>query len=150
MMHMTFYWSKEMTLLIDTWRTSTFTGYALSLLACFIVSAFYQYLEDLRLRLKIASAGKPSSSSDQNQIDSSSQTPLLRKNIAGKWSIARLAGALLFGVNSAIGYLLMLAIMSFNGGVFVAIVLGLTIGCFVFRTADDDVTLIVDNPCACA
>ncbi|KAF4366580.1 hypothetical protein F8388_004244 [Cannabis sativa] len=86
----------------------------------------------------------------ENRIDSSSQTPLLRKNIACKWSIARLAGALLFGVNSAIDYLLMLAIMSFNGGVFVAIVLGLTIGCFVFRTADDDVTLIVDNPCAYA
>ncbi|XP_062101526.1 copper transporter 5.1 [Humulus lupulus] len=147
MMHMTFYWSKDVTLLIDTWRTSTWTGYVLSLLACLIVSAFYQYLEDLRLRVKIASAGKPSSSA---QNEASAAAPLLQKNLVGKWSLARLAGALLFGVNSSIGYLLMLAIMSFNGGVFVAIILGLTIGCFVFRTADDDVTLIVDNPCACA
>ncbi|PON61643.1 Ctr copper transporter [Trema orientale] len=149
MMHMTFYWSKEVTLLFDTWRTSTWTGYALTLVACLIVSAFYQYLEDLRLRIKIASAGKPSS--PPAEIDA--VTPFLQKKLVGgggKWSLARLAGALLFGVNSAIGYLLMLAIMSFNGGVFVAVVLGLTIGCFVFRTADDDVTLVVDNPCACA
>ena len=146
-MHMTFYWGKEVTLLIDTWRTSSWAGYGLTLLACLIVSAFYQYMEDLRLRLKIASAGKPSSSTAQ--IDNN--TPLLQKKLAGsKWSLARLGGALLFGVNSAIGYLLMLAIMSFNGGVFLAVVLGLAIGFLVFRTADEDVTLVVDNPCACA
>ncbi|XP_024022701.1 copper transporter 5.1-like [Morus notabilis] len=144
MMHMTFYWSKQVTLLVDSWRTSSWTGYVLTLLACLIASAFYQYMEDLRLRIKIASAGKPSST---QQIEA----PLLQKRFAsGKWSLARLAGALLFGVNSAIGYLLMLAIMSFNGGVFVAVVLGLAVGCFLFRTSDEDVTLVVDNPCACA
>lgn len=141
---MTFYWSKQVTLLVDSWRTSSWTGYVLTLLACLIASAFYQYLENLRLRIKISSAGKQSSSA---QIEA----PLLQKRLAGgKWSVAKLAGALLFGVNSAIGYLLMLAIMSFNGGVFVAVVLGLTVGCFLFRTADEDLTLVVDNPCACA
>lgn len=143
MMHMTFYWSKQMTLLVNSWRTSTWTGYAISLLACVIVAAFYQYMEDLRLRIRIAAAVK----TPPDQIDA----PLLQKRVAGgKWSVARLAGALLFGVNAAIGYLLMLAIMSFNGGVFVAIVAGLAGGFLLFRTADDDVALVVDNPCACA
>ncbi|KAL5559561.1 hypothetical protein UlMin_035772 [Ulmus minor] len=146
MMHMTFYWSKEVTLLVDSWRTGSWIGYALTLFACLIASAFYQYLEDLRLRLKLASTGKPSSTEPI-------ETPLLQKKIAGaggNWSVARLAGAVLFGVNSAIGYLLMLAIMSFNGGVFVAVVLGLMIGYLFFRSGDEDVSIVVDNPCACA
>lgn len=146
MMHMTFYWSNQVTLLVDSWRTNSWTSYVLTLLACLVASAFYQYLEDLRLRLKLASTGKPSSPA---QIEA----PLLQKKFAGfrgKWSAARVGGAALFGVNSAIGYLLMLAIMSFNGGVFVAVVLGLTVGYLLFRSGDEDIAIVVDNPCACA
>ena len=73
------------------------------------------------------------------------------KTARSKWSIARFAEAALFGFNSRIGYLLMLAVMLFNSGVFVAIVLGLTVGYLVFRSVDEDVaTLVVDNPCACS
>lgn len=144
-MHMTFYWSREVTLLVDSWRTSSWTGYLLTLLACLVAAAFYQYMEDLRLRIKIAAAsGKPSPAAAQIEA------PLLQKRLGGKWTLARLAGALLFGVNAAIGYLLMLAIMSFNGGVFIALVLGLAVGFLLFRTSGDDVTVVVDNPCACA
>ncbi|VVA37343.1 PREDICTED: copper transporter 5, partial [Prunus dulcis] len=56
MMHRTFYWSKDVTILIDSWRTTSWTSYSLTLIACLIVSAFYQYLEVLRVRLKTASS----------------------------------------------------------------------------------------------
>ncbi|GFZ08703.1 copper transporter 5 [Actinidia rufa] len=80
---------------------------------------------------------------------SSVATPLLYpKSAASPWSPARFAGAVLFGLNSAIGYLLMLAIMSFNGGVFIAVIVGLAIGYLLFRSADQEI--VVDNPCACA
>ncbi|KAL5558799.1 hypothetical protein UlMin_035010 [Ulmus minor] len=88
------------------------------------------------LRLKLASTRKP-------LFTDPIETPLLQKKIAGasgKWSIARLVRAILFGVN--------LEIMSFNGGVFVAIILGLTIGYLFFRSRDEDVSIVVDNPCA--
>ncbi|XP_061350403.1 copper transporter 5-like [Gastrolobium bilobum] len=147
MMHMTFYWGKKVTLLIDSWKTDSWTSFALSLLACLVVSAFYQYLENRRIRLKLI-AGEKRPSAVAPEI----QTPLLRWNVAG--DKARLgmkfAEAILFGVNSAIGYLLMLAIMSFNGGVFVAIVVGLTLGYFFFRTEGEDAALFLDNSCACA
>ncbi|KAJ4844833.1 hypothetical protein Tsubulata_020576 [Turnera subulata] len=145
MMHMTFYWGREVTLLLDTWRTKTWLAYALSLLACALASLFYQYLENRRAQLNKAAAAaakaKPSSSA---AID----VPLLRgKAGGGKWTAARVAGSVVFGINSAIGYLLMLAVMSFNGGVFVAVILGLSVGYFLFRSEDE---AVADNPCACA
>lgn len=146
-MHMTFYWSKKVTLLIDSWKTDSWTSYALSLLACLLVSAFYQYLENRRLRLKAITFDVPSATTPQNQI------PLLRPNLAGDKAKlgVKLAGALLFGFNSAIGYLLMLAVMSFNGGVLVAIVVGLAIGYFFFRSEDEEgISLVVGSACPCA
>ena len=83
------------------------------------------------------------------------EDPLLQqgdeKTTESKWSTAKFAEAALFGLNSGIGYLLMLAVMLFNSGVFVAIVLGLAVGYLVFRSGDEDVaTLVVGNPCACS
>ncbi|XP_020236571.1 copper transporter 5.1 [Cajanus cajan] len=139
MMHMTFYWSKNVTLLIGSWKTNDWTEYILSLFACLVVSVFYQVLENRRIRLKLIGAGKP--------FPPEIETPLLRRKLAG--NRAKVAGAFLFGLSSAIGYLLMLAVMSFNGGVFVAIVVGLAIGYFFFRNEGED-SLIVDTSCACA
>ncbi|PSS15457.1 Copper transporter like [Actinidia chinensis var. chinensis] len=135
MMRITMYWGKDVTLLFDWWRTDSWPSYALSLLACFLFSLFYQYLEDRRLRFNSTAADRLSQ-------------PLLSK-------IGRtrgLAAAALFGFNAAIGYLLMLAIMSFNGGVFLAIVFGISVGYFLFRAGDDDDghAVIVDNSCGCS
>ncbi|GFS43561.1 copper transporter 5 [Actinidia rufa] len=146
MMHMTFYWGQKVTLLLDSWKTETRKEYSLTLFACFLVSVFYQYMEDCRLRFKLLS----SSSATASPPPSSVATPLLYpKSAANPWSPERFAGAVVFILNSAIGYLIMLAIMSFNGGVFVAVVVGLALGYLLFRSGDQDV-VVVDNPCACA
>ncbi|KAG6654594.1 hypothetical protein I3843_Q009900 [Carya illinoinensis] len=145
MMHMTFYWGKEVTLLVDSWKTKSWTSYALTLFACLIVSAFYQYLEDRRVHLKFVSSGKPPAQIEESLLQG---MPFRR---GPRWSAARIGGAALFALNWAIGYLLMLAVMSYNGGVFLAIVLGLAIGYLLFRSEDRNVaTLVEDNSCACA
>ncbi|KAK3213270.1 hypothetical protein Dsin_017976 [Dipteronia sinensis] len=145
MMHMTFYWGRTVTVLFDSWKTESWLGYALTLVACFVVSAFYQYLEVWRFRL--IRLGARAGGGGPTGIDA----PLLQRKVAGKYSAARIAGTLMFGVNSGLGYMLMLAVMSFNGGVFLAIVLGLTVGYLFFRTGNEEATtVIVDNPCACA
>ncbi|XP_055803813.1 copper transporter 5-like [Solanum dulcamara] len=148
MMHMTFYWGKKVTLLFDFWRTDSWTSYAITLLACFIFSLFYQYMEDRRQRFRILSAN---SKRNYPPPTAPVNAPLLYTfpAVGANWNSARFATAILFGVNSAIGYFLMLAVMSFNGGVFVAVVLGLAIGYLLFRNGDED-DVRVDNPCACA
>lgn len=138
-MHMTFYWGRDVTLLFDFWKTATWTDYSLTLLACFFFSLFYQYLESFRLRLK--SLSSPPKSLSEPLISTG-------KTTSSRWG--KVAGAAIFGANSAVGYMLMLAIMSFNGGVFVAVVVGLTVGYLAFRSGDDDVAVVIDNPCACA
>ncbi|KAI3468045.1 hypothetical protein Pfo_024708 [Paulownia fortunei] len=148
MMHMTFYWGRRVTILFDSWRTDSWLSYFLSLLACFLFSVFYQYMEDRRFRFKLLSIAKnpPPPSGGASALD----TPLLISKLGGrKFAPSRFAGAILFGINSAIGYLLMLAVMSFNAGVFIAVVVGLGVGYLIFRGGDEDV-LLVDNPCACA
>ncbi|KAM7276671.1 hypothetical protein ACFE04_018537 [Oxalis oulophora] len=144
MMHMTLYWGKEVTLLFDSWKTNSWTSYGLSLLACFLFSTFYQYLEDHRLKYKttLSSSSSPSTNN---------RTPLL--GVRARINAVRVNSAVMFGFNAAIGYFLMLAIMSFNGGVFLAIVLGLSVGYFVFRSGGDgghSEVVVVDNTCACA
>ncbi|XP_022754791.1 copper transporter 5-like [Durio zibethinus] len=140
MMHMTLYWGKDVTLLIDYWKTDSWLSYLLTLLACFLFASFYQYMEDRRLRFRSIAFSNSSQPSSNVAAD-----PLLPKYRCS----SKLAMAVLFGINSAIGYLLMLAIMSFNVGVFLAIVLGLAVGYLLFRCTDED-TVVVENVCACA
>ncbi|XP_006849723.2 copper transporter 5.1 [Amborella trichopoda] len=83
-------------------------------------------MEDKRLRLKISYVSKTSYSS-------ATDAPLLRSGVPSKLTLGRIGSAFLFSLNSAIGYMLMLAVMSFNGGVFIAVVLGLGIGYILFR-----------------
>lgn len=147
---MTFYWGKRVTLLFDFWRTDSWLNYAVTLLACVLFSVFYQYLENRRLRFKMLSKTRGSA---PVAVDSSAAVPLLYSRLGikrGQWTASKFAGSVLFAINSGIGYLLMLAVMSFNGGVFVAVVVGLGLGYLLFRIDDDDVMIVVDDPCACA
>ncbi|KAL4301796.1 hypothetical protein GQ457_10G001580 [Hibiscus cannabinus] len=142
MMHMTFYWSRQVTLLFSSWRTDSWPSYALTLLACVLASVFYQYLEHARYAVRRGE--NPSAAAEEPLLSRANRFG------GGKWSGRRIAGGVLFGVSSGLGYLLMLAIMSFNGGVFVAIVVGLMVGYLGFRSEDDDEIAGVNSTCACA
>ncbi|RAL37945.1 unnamed protein product [Cuscuta campestris] len=146
MMHMTFYWGKNVTVLFDFWKTDSWTSYALTLFVSFLFSVFYQYMEDRRLRFRIAGSSSSSGSDKENRAEA----PLIRSAGFRRIAAARMTGALLFGISSGVGYLLMLAIMSFNAGVFIAVVVGLAVGHLLFRSGGDEDSVVVGNSCACA
>ncbi|KAK3438669.1 hypothetical protein EUGRSUZ_C03322 [Eucalyptus grandis] len=70
MMHMTLYWSRYVTLLVDSWRTDSWPSYFLSLVACFLVSAFYQYMEDRRIRFRSLASSSSASAAARRYCSS--------------------------------------------------------------------------------
>ncbi|MCO5570810.1 hypothetical protein L7F22_024538 [Adiantum nelumboides] len=146
MMHMTFYWGKQATILFDGWTTSTWLNYSLSLVALFAASIVLQYIANLRI------TGSPVSGKSSSSSSTGVKAPLLGKGKLSLSSSKNVLGSALFGVRVGLGYLLMLAVMSFNAGVFLAVVVGFAVGRFLFAseasstisTADEDV-----NACGC-
>ena len=56
MMHMTFYWGRQVALLFDGWKTQLWIGYSLTLIVFF--SIFQEYIVNLRSRFKEVSSVK--------------------------------------------------------------------------------------------
>ncbi|KAI5074050.1 hypothetical protein GOP47_0012063 [Adiantum capillus-veneris] len=148
MMHMTFYWGKQATILFDGWKTSTWGTYSLSLAALFLASIVLQYIANLRITGSSLSGKSFSSSSSSTEA----KIPLLGKAELSLSSSKKLLGSALFGVRVGLGYLLMLAVMSFNAGVFLAVVLGFAAGHFLFASESSSTTATVEddaNACGC-
>ncbi|KAK9757160.1 hypothetical protein RND81_01G144600 [Saponaria officinalis] len=131
MMHMTFYWGTKVTILFNWWKIESWPSYTISLLVCFIITAFYQFMEDRRLSF-LAMGIKPEARPSIN-------TPFILRTRPRVTRLARFATSVLFGVNSFIAYMLML----------IAIVLGFCVGYFLFRAKEYE-ALIVEDTCACS
>ncbi|CAI7743972.1 unnamed protein product [Closterium sp. NIES-54] len=129
MMQMWFYWGPNVVILFENWKTSNWGFY---LLACFLVVVFcvlHEYLTSFRLKL---SATRRCRVKDAEQGEDF--TNVASKNKACHWRplLDRLAVTGIYALNLIFSYAIMLIIMSFNIGLFIAVVLGLTIGFFFF------------------
>ncbi|XP_021894552.1 copper transporter 1 [Carica papaya] len=104
MMHMSFYWGNEATVLFTHWPGTRGSGmYFLSLVVVFVLSVLVEWLSHCRLI-------KPGS---------------------GHVS-AGLIQTLLHALRMGLAYMVMLAVMSFNGGVFLVAVAGHALGFLLF------------------
>ncbi|KAL1361810.1 hypothetical protein HN51_010131 [Arachis hypogaea] len=105
-MHMTFFWGTKSEVLFAQWPgDSQYWMYTLALLFVFIMSFLVEWLSHTRFT-------KPGS-----------------RNI-----VAGLVQTLLYLLRVGLAYLVMLALMSFNGGVFLVAVLAHALGFFLFRS----------------
>ncbi|KAK6943570.1 Ctr copper transporter [Dillenia turbinata] len=104
MMHMTFFWGIDTEVLFSGWPGHGSIGmYALALIFVFVLAFLVEWLSYTRFVR-----------SHQNDV------------------VAGVLQTLLYVVRCGIGYMVMLAVMSFNGGVFLAAVGGHAIGFLIF------------------
>ncbi|XVE79497.1 hypothetical protein DITRI_Ditri14bG0063900 [Diplodiscus trichospermus] len=104
MMHMTFFWSKNAEILFSGWPGTRTGMYVLALIVVFVLGFVVELISHSQFI-------KPGST----------------RHVA-----AGLVQTLLHGLRVGLAYLVMLAIMSFNGGVFLAAVAGHTLGFLLF------------------
>lgn len=103
MMHMTFFWGKNAEILFSGWPGTRTGMYVLALIVVFVLSFIVEWLSHCQLI-------KPGST-----------------NVA-----AGLVQTLLHGFRVGLAYMVMLAVMSFNVGVFLVAVAGHTLGFLFF------------------
>ncbi|CAK9147420.1 unnamed protein product [Ilex paraguariensis] len=104
MMHMTFFWGKNAEILFSGWPGSDNLGmYVLALVFIFVLALIVEWLSHCKL-IKEGS----------NHV------------------AAGLVQTLMYGLRIGLAYMVMLAVMSFNAGVFLAAVAGHTLGFLVF------------------
>ncbi|XP_071699414.1 copper transporter 6-like [Rutidosis leptorrhynchoides] len=103
-MHMTFFWGKDVVMLFSGWPNGELGMYVLAL-------AFVLFLAIFIELFSIFPTVKP-----RNSL-----------------ILGGLIHALFYGLRMALVYLLMLCVMSYNVGVFVFVVLGHIIGCFLVK-----------------
>lgn len=104
MMHMTFFWGKNTQVLFSGWPGDSSGMYALALVLVFLLAVSVEWMSHWRL---MTEAGP--------------------RNVA-----AGIVQTAVHGIRIGIAYMVMLALMSFNGGVFIVAVVGHSVGYLVF------------------
>ncbi|PRQ43074.1 putative Ctr copper transporter [Rosa chinensis] len=113
-MQMSFYWGRNVTILFSKWPGNDQHNPGMYILALFFVFAIAFAMEPLSVWPTI----KPSGSS----------------------VVAGLAQAFLYAIRISLGYFVMLAVMSYNIGIFIAAVAGHTVGFFVAKASALSIT----------
>ncbi|CAG7879841.1 hypothetical protein HID58_009078 [Brassica napus] len=103
MMHMTFFWGKNTEVLFDGWPGTSLTMYWVCLAAIFAFSALSEWIS----RCGVMKAGPATFGGGIVQT-------------------------VVYTVRAGLSYLIMLAVMSFNGGVFLAAMAGFGLGFMIF------------------
>ncbi|CAH8386247.1 unnamed protein product [Eruca vesicaria subsp. sativa] len=104
MMHMTFFWGKNTEVLFSGWPGTSSGMYALCLIVVFLLAVIAEWLAHSR----ILHGG-----------DATSRA-------------AGIAQTAVYTLKTGLSYLVMLAVMSFNGGVFIVAIAGYAVGFLLF------------------
>lgn len=135
MMHMTFYLSTQVTLWFNYWRITGWLGYSFTLVAVLMLSIFHEWLVTCRGALMKKNKRKTKRSTLPTSVIATTNSTTITTD--GQLAIIvaeNLMNSILFGINVGAGYLLMLAVMTFNVGVCLTVVVGLSMGFFIFRS----------------
>ncbi|KAI4836882.1 copper transporter [Plasmodium brasilianum] len=115
-MPMSFQFSTHTIILFKFWETLTATSYFVSLIICFIFGIISVILKVFRLNV-------------ERSLPKTTDTSVLKSKVLFKNNTIRM---ILSFIIYAWDYLLMLIVMTFNVGLFLSVVLGLSFGYFLF------------------
>ena len=141
-MSMTFSQSSDVVLLFDWWHPRSGGEYALSLCAIFAICLLQEWLVAQRAVRAAAQAAGHSSPAESTPLFTEARPPPRRTAV-----MERAIVHLVYAASVALGFLLMLLVMSFNGGVFLTVVAGLSTGHMLFMPARAAAS--ADNPAMC-
>ena len=129
MMQMTYYWGANVTVLWDFWNTNGNTFYYMvTLIALFLLAIIGELLSVIAAKMRVK-AQKMISAGRKDKQDAS---PVVKMIGSPQENMAYLVGSLFYLVKLVLGYQLMLAVMTFNYGVSIAVFTGAFVGNFVF------------------
>ncbi|KAK4763351.1 hypothetical protein SAY87_013541 [Trapa incisa] len=115
---MTFFWGKNSEILFSGWPATRTGMYVVALFFCFFLAVLLEWISHCR-HFKLSEAGAISR-----------KLPPSRE----KWLAVGLIQMATYGLRVGLAYLLMLAVMSFNGGVLLVTVAGYAVGFFLFAS----------------
>ena len=141
-MQMTFYSSNMVTILWEGWTTSGPCTYWLTLLGLFVAGILYEALSLYRVKVDSSTAVTPKAHSSSYQLieegachsvnELSVQTPPAHHTETRlRYELKYILRGFIFFTQLFFGYLIMLAVMTFNYGVFFSIILGRAIGYYL-------------------
>lgn len=142
MMSMTFETSSSVTLLFDFWNVHGAAGMVLSVLVVFLLTLFYELLKVWRIWLSRRFKKTTAPLSDGTSVlesspSESSLTPIASVTQPTTGTSSRnslqlhLVQTALHVLQVALGYMLMLCVMSYNTWIFIAVIAGSVLGYFI-------------------
>ena len=119
---------------VTGWKTTNQWEYTLSCLFFFFLAAFYEWLSTYRNNLRRSVKSDYTSIQDDSIQPYSTPYPFILTDQSRR---SMLRGhhfrlTLLYTFQLAISYIIMLVVMTFNGGLFVSCILGFGVGYFLF------------------
>uniref|UniRef100_A0A8C4UAK8 Copper transport protein n=1 Tax=Falco tinnunculus TaxID=100819 RepID=A0A8C4UAK8_FALTI len=128
---MSFYFSDTAVLLFDFWSVHTPTGMALSVLVILLLSMLYEAVKmGKAVLLRRALLALPHSLSREALVDCPGPS-LMGFPIFHRWFQYHVGQTLFHVVQVVLGYMVMLAVMSYNTWIFLGAIAGSTLGYFL-------------------
>ncbi|XP_054854503.1 probable low affinity copper uptake protein 2 [Eublepharis macularius] len=136
MMPMYFFFSDKVVLLFDFWNVHSPAGMALSVLVMMLLAVLYEAIKvgKAKLLLRTMPAMAPSLSQETLEEPERASMNTGVERLAGtpqKWFLWHSIQTLLHVVQVVLGYLVMLAVMSYNMWIFLGVIVGSAIGYYI-------------------